>query len=112
MGGSAPTTIIAASIWGTNAWVAEVASGTGVKWDLADHLGSVRLVTNAAGAVVDTVSYDAWGTQLTNTAPSQSDRYGYTGVEYDSVLQLWYDRARIRGTNFEPQRSRYSAFFS
>ncbi len=34
----------------TNQWVAQVVAGSGVRWDLTDQLGSIRLVTNASGA--------------------------------------------------------------
>jgi len=54
--------------------------------------------TDSNGSPLTTLSYDAWGTVLTNTTPGSSDRYQYTAREWDPVMHLWYNRARVRGT--------------
>jgi len=77
---------------------ARESSGGTVGWYLTDHLRSVRGVTDGDGTPLTTISYDAWGTLLSNSTPASSDRYQYTGREWDSVMGLWYNRARMRGT--------------
>ena len=44
------------------------ASGT-VAWYLTDRLGSVRVLTDATGAVIDRINYDGFGNILTETNP-------------------------------------------
>jgi RHS repeat-associated protein len=58
-----------------------------------DGLGSVRLLTDAAGAVTDTCDYDAWGNAV-NTTGSTPNVYLYRGEQYDPDLGLYYLRAR------------------
>ena len=58
-----------------------------------DGAGSVRQLTNNAGAVTDTYEYDAWGNEVnfTGTTPNS---YLYRGEQYDSDLSLYYLLAR------------------
>src|SRR5207248_4200184 len=56
--------------------------------------GSVRLVTDGLGAVLDRIEYDAFGRRAGETAPGVAGRYGYTGREADDDLGLQYNRAR------------------
>lgn len=44
-----------------------------------DHLGSVREVTDATGAIVASYSYDAWGKSTKLTAGADLATFGYTG---------------------------------
>src|SRR5262249_34561316 len=75
-------------------WLAHVdASGT-VRWDLGDHLGSVRAVVSAAGAVLVELSYDAFGTQTLETHPGQAGRLRYAGYEFDQETGFYHDAAR------------------
>src|SRR5580658_1403831 len=64
------------------AWVASFYGG-----------GSVRLLTDTAGAVTDTYDYDAWGNEL-HTTGSTPNTFLYRSEEYDSDFQLYYLRAR------------------
>ena len=72
--------------------VAARASATGtVAWYGTDRQGSVRFLTDAAGAVQTTISYDGFGNIATETGGAFADRYGYTGRELDAadgLLQL------------------------
>ncbi|MFO0804139.1 MAG: RHS repeat-associated core domain-containing protein [Gemmataceae bacterium] len=77
---------------------ARQSAGGAVGWYLTDHLGNVRGVTNGDGTPLTTITYDAWGQVLSNSTPASSDRYLYTGREWDTVMGLWYYRARMRGT--------------
>jgi len=56
--------------------------------------GSVRLLTDATGAVTDTYDYDGWGNAV-NTTGSTPNVYLYRGEQYDPDLGLYYLRARV-----------------
>jgi RHS repeat-associated protein len=58
-----------------------------------DGFGSVRQLTNAAGAVTDTYEYDAFGVTLASTG-STPNVYMYRGEQYDPDLGLYFLRAR------------------
>ena len=58
-----------------------------------DGAGSVRQLTNAAGAVTDTYEYDAFGVTLNHTGTTPNN-YMYRGEQYDPDLGLYYLRAR------------------
>lgn len=58
-----------------------------------DGHGSVRYLTDSAGAVTDTYSYDAFGVLLARTG-STPNEYLYSGEQYDPNLGFYYLRAR------------------
>jgi RHS repeat-associated protein len=58
-----------------------------------DGAGSVRQLTNIAGAVTDTYEYDAWGNKINSTGTTPNN-YLYRAEQYDSDLGLYYLRAR------------------
>jgi RHS repeat-associated protein len=58
-----------------------------------DGGGSVRNLTNSAGAVTDTFAYDAFGNDFI-TSGTTPNVYLYRGEQYDSDLGLYYLRAR------------------
>ena len=58
-----------------------------------DGFGTVRQLTNSAGAVTDTWEYDAFGNVLNHTG-STSNEMLYRGEAFDSNLGLYYLRAR------------------
>ena len=70
------------------------ASGT-VAWYLTDRLGSVRVLTDPLGAVIDRINYDGFGNIISETDPANSDRYLWTGREFDRITGLQYNRAGI-----------------
>jgi RHS repeat-associated protein len=74
-------------------------SPAGMVWSLADRLGSIDLLTDANGVVVDKRSFDSFGRVLSETNPSVSFRYGYTGRERDLESGLSYYRARYYDPN-------------
>jgi RHS repeat-associated protein len=80
------------------------ASGT-VVWYLADRLGSVNVLTDATGAVIDRILYDGYGNVISETNASASDRYLWTGREFDRVTGLQYNRARY----YDPQIGRWTS---
>jgi len=67
-----------------------------------DGMGSVRVLTDATGAVTDTYDYDAWGNAV-NTTGATSNLFLYRGEQYDSDLGLYYLRARY----FNPLSGRF-----
>jgi RHS repeat-associated protein len=69
-------------------------SPTGMVWSLGDRLGSINLLADAGGVVVDKRTYDSFGRVLSETNPNVKFRYGYTGRETDGETGLDYYRAR------------------
>jgi RHS repeat-associated protein len=59
-----------------------------------DGHGNVRFLTNESGQVTDTYVYDAFGTLITATGTT-TNRYLYTGEQFDPNLGLYYLRARL-----------------
>ncbi|HKM56875.1 MAG TPA: RHS repeat-associated core domain-containing protein, partial [Isosphaeraceae bacterium] len=80
------------------------ASGT-VAWYLTDRLGSVRVLTDNTGSVIDEINYDAYGNILTETNPSASDRYLWTGQQFDALTGLQYNQARY----YDPATGRWTS---
>ena len=74
-------------------------SPAGMVWSLADRLGSIDTLTDKDGNVVDKRSFDSFGRVLSETNPSVSFRYGYTGRERDLESGLSYYRARYYDSN-------------
>jgi RHS repeat-associated protein len=58
-----------------------------------DGRGTVRMLTNSAGAVTDEYEYDAFGNLISSTG-STPNAYLYRGEQFDSDLGLYYLRAR------------------
>jgi RHS repeat-associated protein len=62
---------------------ARIDVGSGVRWELTDHLGSVRDVVDATGAtILDHLDYDGFG-KLTETNAANGGRITYAGYAYD-----------------------------
>ncbi|WAT14759.1 RHS repeat-associated core domain-containing protein [Xanthomonas fragariae] len=68
---------------------------------LTDQLGSTRLLTNAAGGVVQRYEYDPYGATA-QSSTAYTNPYQYTGREKDSS-GLYYYRARY----YQPQLGRF-----
>jgi RHS repeat-associated protein len=66
-------------------------TGTTSQYYLQDHLGSTVALTSATGGVNESQGYDSFGNR---TNISFSNRYQYTGREYDPTTGLQYSRAR------------------
>jgi RHS repeat-associated protein len=67
-----------------------------------DGFGTVRQLTNSAGAVTDTFEYDAFGNEITHTGTTPNN-YLYRGEQFDPDLGLYYLRARY----YNPQTGRF-----
>jgi RHS repeat-associated protein len=68
-----------------------------------DGLGSVRLITDATGAVVGSSAYDAFGAQRATSGVPY--RLGYTGEQLDAETGFVYLRARY----LDPALGRFTA---
>jgi RHS repeat-associated protein len=69
-------------------------SPTGMVWSLSDRLGSIDLLIDASGNVVDKCTFDSFGNLLEQTNPLVAFRYGYTAREFDAESGLYFYRAR------------------
>jgi len=74
--------------------LARTSSGGTTAWYLPDKLGSVRDIVSPTGTELDHVVYDSFGNVLTETNAANGDRFKYAGMEFDSVIGQYYDRAR------------------
>ena len=83
---------------------------------LYDHLGSVDVITNAAGTVVQDLSFDAWGQRrapdewtvlallrLTDTSHGSKTPYGFTGHEMLDAVGIIHMNGRI----YDPRLGRF-----
>jgi RHS repeat-associated protein len=73
---------------------ARVSSGGTAAWYLQDRLGSVRDMTDNAGALQNHIGYDGFGKVASESGPSFGDRYKFTGREYNGDVGLYDYRAR------------------
>jgi RHS repeat-associated protein len=76
--------------------------GTTTDYYQADGLGSITSLSNSSGANAATYTYDSFG-NLTATTGSLTNRYRYTGREFDSETGLYYYRARY----YDPASGRF-----
>ncbi len=83
--------------------LARTSAGGATAWYLTDKLGSVRDVVDSSGTVLDHVVYDSFGNVLSESSPSNGDRFKFAGMEYDAVTGQYYDRAR----GFDPASGRF-----
>jgi len=67
-----------------------------------DGLGSVTSLSNAAGALVRTYTFDSFGNQ-TSSSGSLPNSFQYTARQFDSETALYYYRARY----YDPQQGRF-----
>jgi RHS repeat-associated protein len=74
--------------------LARTSSGGTTAWYLTDKLGSARDIVDTSGNSLDHVVYDSFGSVVTETNASNGDRFKFAGMEYDSTVGQYYDRAR------------------
>jgi RHS repeat-associated protein len=68
----------------------------------ADGLGSVTSLSNGAGALAQTYTFDSFGKQ-TASSGSLTNPFQYTGREFDSETNLQFSRARY----YDPSAGRF-----
>ena len=72
--------------------LSELRSGTTSYYE-ADGLGSITSLSNSAGALANTYSYDSFGKLIASTG-TLANPFQYTGRELGTETGLYYDRAR------------------
>ena len=83
-------------------------SGT-TAWYLTDRLGSVRDLASTSGAALDHLAYDAYGNIVSESQPSNGDRFKWTAREWDGTTGLQFNRHRYyapsvgRWTQLDPR---------
>src|SRR5439155_11351254 len=76
--------------------------GSSLSFYQYDGHGSVRLLTDAVGAVTNTYDYDAFGNLISHTGITPND-YLYSGEQFDANLGFYYLRARY----MDPSQGRF-----
>jgi RHS repeat-associated protein len=84
-------------------WLARVDIGLGVRGLLTDRLGSPRVVTDAAGAAIDRISYGPWGSITTETAPGIGGRVGLQG----GLLERATGQIQFGPRDYSPEMRRW-----
>lgn len=64
------------------------------QWLLPDHLGTIRDITDTAGAVIEHIVYDSFGKTVSPAMGMIHSRYLFAGREFDSEIDLYYNRQR------------------
>jgi RHS repeat-associated protein len=82
--------------------ISQKASGGSSQYYGHDGHGNVRLLTDSAGVVLNTYTYDAFGIQIASTV-STENRYRYCGEQWDPDLGMYYLRARY----YSPEKGRF-----
>ena len=81
--------------------LAQLRSGTTSYYE-QDGLGSITSLSNAAGAVAETYTYDSYGKPTASTG-TLTNPFQYTGREFDTETGIYYYRARY----FDPTAGRF-----
>ena len=68
----------------------------------ADHLGSIRFLTDSGGQIVSAYDYDAYGNIITQLETVEQP-FLYTGREWDAAVELYHYRARA----YDPATGRF-----
>jgi RHS repeat-associated protein len=72
-------------------------------WSLTDHLGTIRDVVDDAGAVLNHLTYNAFGEITSETNAAVDHFFSFTGREFDSETGNYYYRARY----YDPRTGRF-----
>jgi len=68
----------------------------------ADHLGSIRFLTDSVGEIVNAYDYDSYG-RPGFTIEAIDQPFRYTGREYDQATELYHYRAR----QYDPETGKF-----
>jgi RHS repeat-associated protein len=83
--------------------LARTSSGGTSAWYLTDKLGSVHDLVNTSGTVIDHLAFDTYGNTLSESSPTNGDRFKFAAREYDSATGLYFNRARY----YDPTTGRF-----
>ena len=99
-------TVISTFVYGTRPNTPDyMVKGVSTYRIISDHLGSVRLVVNAAdGSLAQRMDYDAWGKVVYDSNPGFQP-FGFAGGIYDRHTGL----TRFGARDYDPQTSRWTA---
>jgi hypothetical protein len=102
--------VVSRFVYGTRVNVPEYLVKGGTTFRIVtDHLGSVRLVVDAAtGAIAQRIDYDAWGVPTFVTGPADFQPFGFAGGLYDpdTGLVRFGARTMTRGSGGGLRRTR------
>jgi RHS repeat-associated protein len=76
--------------------------GTQVNYYLADGLGSIRLLTDSQGQLVNAYGYEAFGETVSQSGTA-SNKYQFAGEQFDGALGDYYLRQRF----YDPSNGRF-----
>jgi len=82
--------------------ITQYENGTGAEHLLYDGHGSTRQLADSDGTVSENYSYDGYGVMLganANAADSAGTSMLYAGEQFDTSLQMYYNRARYYDQN-------------
>ena len=82
--------------------ITQYENGTGSEHLLYDGHGSTRQLADSDGTVAENYSYDGYGVMLganANAADSAGTSMLYAGEQFDTSLQMYYNRARYYDQN-------------
>jgi RHS repeat-associated protein len=98
--------VVSRFVYGSREDVPEYMTKGGATYRIVcDHLGSVRIVVNAAtGAVAQRIDYDTFGQVLTDTAPGFQP-FGFAGGLYDNDTRL----IRFGARDYDAETGRWTA---
>ncbi len=74
--------------------IARSKAGSSTQWYLTDRQGSVRDILSHQGIVVNHNTFDSFGNLVSQSNAGESDRFLFTGREYDPSTKLYHYRAR------------------
>jgi RHS repeat-associated protein len=74
---------------GLNQFYGQVNASGVTQWFLTDNLGSIRQVVDANGNPLYAVTYDPFGSIVSQTNPANAPRFGYAGGVYDPIMGTW-----------------------
>lgn len=74
--------------------IARSKAGSSTQWYLTDRQGSVRDILSHQGIVVNHNTFDSFGNLISQSNAGESDRFLFTGREYDPSTKLYHYRAR------------------
>jgi RHS repeat-associated protein len=99
--------VVARFVYGTRPHVPDYLVKGGVTYRiLSDHLGSVRLVVNAAdGSIAQQIDYDEFGNPTFVTGPADFQPFGFAGGLYDADTGLM----RFGARDYDPEVGRWTA---
>ncbi len=78
--------------------------GGQTRFFIPDRLGSTRYLTDGAGAIASSYSYDAFGSLVARTGPAETP-YLFAGERRDPLTGFYYLRAR----HYDPASGRFSS---